>query len=108
MALVVTNGVVMSTLCRILAGELAADGGEVCVPRPIDIGYLPQAIEAGPGQTIDALVKHSLGRIGEIERRLREVERLLAHDRPGAPGEAMAALLEEHGTLTEQFERLGG
>ena len=45
-ALVGENGVGKSTVLRIAAGELAADGGEVVVAPGVDVGYLPQAAPA--------------------------------------------------------------
>ena len=104
MALVGPNGVGKSTLLRVLAGAEQPDGGTVDVPRPLDVGYLPQMPSYAAGQTVDDLVREAHGRIGTVQVRLREVEDALSR----AIGVSQSSLLEEHAALSEQFERLGG
>jgi macrolide transport system ATP-binding/permease protein len=127
LALVGANGVGKTTLLRIVAGEVEPDGGSVSVPNRIDIGYLPQVVQANPGQTIEGLLAESLGPVETIGRRLRELETLMAGERAAAgagntsgngcasvpvaaarPGADLAAALTEYGELAEEFERLGG
>ncbi len=43
-ALVGHNGAGKSTMLRIIAGKLDADGGSVIIPKNVSIGYLPQEI----------------------------------------------------------------
>ena len=43
-ALVGHNGAGKSTMLRIIAGELEADGGSVIIPKTMTVGYLPQEI----------------------------------------------------------------
>ena len=127
LALVGANGVGKTTLLRIVAGEVAPDGGTVSIPNRIDIGYLPQVVQAKGGQKIEGLLAESLGPVEAIGRRLRELEAVMAGSRvatgagaaplsshAGAPGAAarpdgdVAAALAEYGALAEEFERLGG
>jgi macrolide transport system ATP-binding/permease protein len=103
LALVGANGVGKSTLLRIIAGHLPPDAGEVVVPRPIDVGFLPQAVTPEPGQSIDDLVRAAQGRGHEIGRRLRELEGALDH----RAADDDARMLE-YADLTDEYERLGG
>jgi ATP-binding cassette subfamily F protein 3 len=57
MALVAPNGQGKSTLLRIIAGDLAADEGQVLMPRGTRVGYLHQSHEpATHGRVIDVLM----------------------------------------------------
>ena len=104
LGLVGANGVGKSTLLRLIAGQLAPDGGEIAFPRPADTGYLPQETRFRPGQSVAELVREAQGRVTEVGRRLEAAEAALgAATAADAPG-----LLDAYGELAEQFERLGG
>jgi macrolide transport system ATP-binding/permease protein len=97
--LVGENGVGKTTLLRIVAGELAPDGGEVTIPRGVDVGYLPQHVPVAPGQSVDGWLRRSLGRLDELQTEMRRLEERLA---------AGESVLDAYGAATERFEALGG
>jgi macrolide transport system ATP-binding/permease protein len=110
--LVGENGVGKSTLLKIVAGELAADAGEVAVQRGVDVGYLPQegfVARNGPvpGQTIEGWLREAPGALGErLDELAAEMRRLEA---ALASGEGdYETVLAAYGEATERFEALGG
>ncbi|HEY3078533.1 MAG TPA: ABC-F family ATP-binding cassette domain-containing protein [Chloroflexota bacterium] len=124
--LVGENGVGKSTLLGIVAGELSADGGEVAMPRGVDVGYLPQAtfgardgglaVRSGtaeargalaPGQTVDGWLREAPGALGErLDELAAEMRRLEAAMASGEGDDE--SVLAAYGEATERFETLGG
>ena len=74
--LVGANGVGKSTLLRIILGQIEADGGSVRIEAGCEIGYLAQAMENAPQQSVAQLLAEARGKLDAIEARLRALEQL--------------------------------
>ncbi|MDQ2743493.1 MAG: ATP-binding cassette domain-containing protein, partial [Chloroflexota bacterium] len=101
--LVGPNGSGKSTLLRVIAGELRPDRGSVWIDPADRAAYLPQY----PQDELQLSIRESLlrgGGVGELQRRLAEMERAM----PSAQGNALDALLAEYATSREAFEQRGG
>ncbi|MFN8486515.1 MAG: ABC-F type ribosomal protection protein [Caldilineaceae bacterium] len=101
--LVGANGVGKSTLLKLIVGEIEPDDGKVQVAGGVEVGYLPQVLNAVNNQTIAALINAAQGNLKQIEERLRTLEQMMAQ-----PDEELDALLVEYSRLSEEFERRGG
>ena len=101
--LVGANGAGKSTLIKILAGEIAADSGDVKRMDDLEIGYLPQTLASAVGKSVDNLIAESLGSLHALEARLRQLERQMNEDVAD-----MDAVLAAYAETTELFERRGG
>ena len=101
--LVGANGAGKSTLIKILAGEIAADSGDVKRMDDLEIGYLPQTLASAVGKSVDNLIAESLGSLHALEARLRQLERQMNEDVAD-----MDAVLAAYAETTERFERRGG
>jgi macrolide transport system ATP-binding/permease protein len=102
--LVGANGIGKSTLLKIIAGVIEADGGTITITPNTQIGYLPQTITGYEGKTVDDLIAESLRRIHALEARLRDLEASMTT----AEADALDAIMAEYGDVLEQFERAGG
>ncbi len=101
--LVGPNGSGKSTLLRAIAGELRPDSGSVWIDPADRVAYLPQY----PQDELQLSIRESLlrgGGVGELQRRLAEMERAM----PSAQGDALDALLTEYAASRETFEQRGG
>ena len=101
--LVGANGVGKSTLLKIVAGEVAPDGGAVHLDPGARLGYLPQTLPGRPGQTIAGLLADAVHELRALEARLRALE-----ERMAAAPDGLDAILAEYGALAEQFEQRDG
>ena len=101
------NGVGKTTLLRVLACIDKPVTGNVHLARDKRVGYLPQeAMDAfaGDTNTVFAEMLSAFEHLHVIERRMREIEAVLAD------GDATAhdVLLAEYGELQDQFTHQGG
>ncbi|HNS50115.1 MAG TPA: ABC-F family ATP-binding cassette domain-containing protein [Anaerolineae bacterium] len=103
--LVGPNGCGKTTLLRIIAGQIAPDGGSVSFSPPgLPVGYLAQALEFEPGETVGHVLAEAVAGLADAERLL---EWLTARMGAAAGGE-LDRLLAEYGRAQEAYERLGG
>jgi len=96
-ALVGPNGVGKSTLLKIIAGLVEADGGLVEVPKNACIGYMPQEMQITEKETIETYFKKITG-IQDMEKRMNSLEKHLDD-----PQKA-----EEYHELQQVYTRLDG
>ena len=88
------NGVGKSTLLRVLAGWLQADGGTITLAPPqATVGYLPQEPDRRPGETVLDFLARRTG-VADATKELEETTQALAEERPGSD-DAYAAALEK-------------
>lgn len=98
------NGVGKSTLLSILAGQEPLDSGTIALDAGNELAYLPQAMPAFFGRTIDDLVLESVGNLRQLEARMRQLEAEMA----SADGAQVATLLEEYEQVSTRFQDRGG
>ncbi len=100
LALVGPNGTGKSTALRLLAGDLAADTGDVRILGRASVSYLRQSQEfAGRGSLLDALLEP----FAELQKLHDQFTTIEAH-----LGNATPAELENYGELQERYLREGG
>jgi ATP-binding cassette, subfamily F, member 3 len=106
--LVGANGTGKSTLLRILAGTISADGGELTWRRGARAGYLPQDVTSLPeGALVDVVLASVPGRAALEERLLATEAALAAASSEADQLELAQALAEEHEALDHFEERYG-
>jgi ATPase subunit of ABC transporter with duplicated ATPase domains len=98
--LVGPNGIGKSTLLRILAGLEHPDAGTVeRAPKTLEVGWLPQEVEATPGETLRAYLARRTG-VAEAEAALEHWTSILGTD----PDDA----IEPYTEALDRFLTLGG
>ena len=99
------NGCGKTTLLRIILGDLQPDTGSAWLsPADMRAGYLAQALEYEPDQTVGEVMKAAVAGLTEAEQHLETLSSHMAT----VEGEALARLLAEYDRALEAFERLGG
>jgi ATP-binding cassette subfamily F protein 3 len=99
------NGVGKTTLLKIILGELQPDSGSAWLsPGDLRAGYLSQALEYEPGQTVGQVMAAAVAGLSEAERRLDELSAAMAT----AQGGRLRELLAEYDRALATFERQGG
>ncbi len=95
------NGCGKTTLVKILAGIEPPDGGQITLnPRSLRIGYLPQALEVDPQETLGALLEQASGDPLVLQMELERLAQAISaasHD---------PELLSAYSTVLQQIENL--
>jgi ATP-binding cassette subfamily F protein 3 len=103
--LVGPNGSGKTTLFKIILGELQPDRGSVTLsPGSARIGYLAQALEYEPGQTVGQVMKAAVKGLTGAERRLEALSTQMA----AAQGGELQRLMAAYDRALDDFQRLGG
>jgi ATP-binding cassette subfamily F protein 3 len=101
------NGAGKSTLLKIIAKELAYDGGTMAFEKNTSIGFLKQDIEFTYGRTILEEAYTAFVEIKKIEKQLESINNQLA-ERTDYESESYNVILHELDDLTHRYELLGG
>lgn len=103
--LIGANGCGKTTLLKIILGELQPDSGSAWLsPADVRAGYLAQALEVEPDQTVGQVMAAALAGLAEAEQRLEA----LSSDMAAAQGQELQRLFGEYDRAMATFERLGG
>jgi ATPase subunit of ABC transporter with duplicated ATPase domains len=104
--LVGPNGSGKTTLLRIIAGQEAADRGRVQFsPRGLSFGYLPQALEFQPGETLAGALASATAEHSAAWAAMQRCGRLMAAP---PPGQDLASVTEAYAAAEARFEAAGG
>jgi len=99
------NGCGKTTLLKIILGEIAPDSGSArLLQAGTRAGYLAQALEYAPDDTVGRVLKAAVAGLTEAEAALDEVAGHMAT----AQGAALERLMADYDRALEQFDRLGG
>lgn len=102
LALVGENGAGKTTLSRIITGEEEIDSGSIHLANNAQIAYLPQEVTSDETITVQAYIESAMGELNILRERMRELEQSMSNS------DDISEILEEYGTVQEQFERRGG
>ena len=100
--LVGLNGAGKSTLLRLIAEVFTPDSGRIARPQKTRVGYLAQDAPEMGGRTVLNETLSALDRVQALDRRRREVEKILEHEHSGPQHDSA---LEELGDILHELER---
>ena len=103
-ALIGSNGTGKTTLLEILTGIQEADEGEIHKPQDMNIGYLPQELQASKGKNVLQEVLSGAEDINKLATRLKK----LSSELEKANSEHKSKLISEFGEAQSRFEQIGG
>ena len=102
--LIGVNGAGKTTLLRIISGELSYDSGSLYTPKDAKIGFLKQNSSQDFGKTIWSTMMSVFQDVVQIEEDMRRLEL----DMNNSFGNEHQRIMNRYGTLSEQFEKMGG
>jgi len=102
------NGSGKTTILRMMAGELPADGGAIRTQKLARIGYLPQDVTVEGDQTLIELIRNSVPGRQELEEAIVQAEKDLQAATEAEPGSEgyEENMIEAGGRVGELHERL--
>lgn len=106
--LVGINGAGKSTLLKILMNELAPDSGDIYIAKDKSIGYLPQNMSLDSSNTIMEEMLTVYEDLINMERRLRELEVMIASEENMEDKSHHDRLMREYSNLLEEFNSRNG
>ncbi|HVH65176.1 MAG TPA: ABC-F family ATP-binding cassette domain-containing protein [Candidatus Acidoferrum sp.] len=104
LGIVGANGTGKSSLLKAISGELTASGGSLALGPRTRIAYLPQELAAGPHASVFVDALHSRPDIMKLRQQLEGLEAAMQT----ATGAALAGLVDEFGTVQQEYERVDG
>ncbi|MEE2672387.1 MAG: ABC-F family ATP-binding cassette domain-containing protein [Myxococcota bacterium] len=105
--LVGPNGAGKSTLLRLIAGDEAADDGQVTRPHSVKLGMLRQEIDPAQGCSVREEAAKALLHLDQLEAQMRELEQAMSE--AGASGQEVSRdQSERYHSATTRFEHSGG
>ncbi len=104
--LVGRNGCGKTTLMKILTGEEDYDSGEFHLAQNCRIGYLKQEPDFDVDITIYEELRNIFRDLDELQLEINNLQQQMSASTLSQAG--LAALIEDHHSLTEKFEQLGG
>ncbi len=99
-----SNGVGKTTLLNILIGKESHDSGSFSFTPNTEVGYLPQTTPEFSGHTIQDLILESVGNLGQLEERMRELESAMST----ASVEQLSVFMDEYEKASSKFQDRGG
>ncbi len=106
--LVGPNGAGKSTILKLLAGQLAAEGGFVSAAKGATMGYLPQEVNLDPAKTVLAEALTALPHLALIEAELQQIEVALSDPAVYRDEVALTQVLDRQRHLLTVYEEAGG
>jgi ATP-binding cassette, subfamily F, member 3 len=107
-ALVGRNGAGKSTLLKIIAGEMAADSGDLIVPKDVRIGYLEQHSGIDSALSVWEEMMTVFEPLHAIEKRLRALEGQMADPAVYNNPHDYERVMKEYDALQIEFKDSGG
>ncbi|MCW5849846.1 MAG: ABC-F family ATP-binding cassette domain-containing protein [Anaerolineae bacterium] len=106
--LVGANGVGKSTLFKLLAGDLKADGGTIWRHPGTTIGYMAQEPRLDPERTVLDEALDAVPPLRALERRLQALEEQMAQPEVYGDMDRLAQVMAEHERRLTEYEHAGG
>ena len=106
--LIGANGCGKTTLCRLIAGQLTPDGGQIFRAKGLKIGFLRQEIRLGGDLTLFDEMLTSFSDLLAIHRELEELEAAMAVSGEGHGRERLSGIMHRYSALRDRYEHSGG